>query len=272
MVKQLKQIEQDIAKLEQEIVDLAEELRGVYGSYIALLGESLQRQLVLASYQVCTQAYPEAFLSLSVEQRQNLQQSIQKITQKNKANLISLQEFPSQSSISSEEQDDESDDIENDTEQVSLQKLLPDQLVLWSAFLEKGIIELLKDTSQETNRLLLEKGILQKNIPTKVLEAAVEAEEVNAPGSGPPNIINLLVEVETEESEIEGIPTPITAINLRLSEIEFAHPPLNKERNNIRNLNAKLKKIRKEYKKRQQLKAIAEAESAWRSSWFEGSN
>lgn len=267
MVKPLKQIEQEIEKLEKEIANLAEELQKVYGRYIALLGESLQRQLVLASYQVCTQAYPEAFLSLSVEQRQNLQQGIQQITKKNKANLVSLQEFPSQSSPSSEEQDNTSQ-----SELVVLPKLLPDQLVLWSAFLEKGILELLKDTSQKTNRLLLEKGILQKNIPTKVLEAAVEAEEVDSPGSGPPNIINLLVEVEAEESEIEGIPTPITAINLRLSEIEFAHPPLNTERNNIRNLNTKLQKIRKQYKKKQQLKAIAEAESAWRSSWFEASN
>ena len=71
MVKPLKQIEQEIEKLEKEIANLAEELQKVYGRYIALLGESLQRQLVLASYQVCTQAYPEAFLSLSVEQRQN---------------------------------------------------------------------------------------------------------------------------------------------------------------------------------------------------------
>ena len=76
--------------------------------------------------------------------------------------------------------------------------------MLLSAYLEKGIVDSLQNASQETNRLLLEKGILQKHIPNKVLEAAVEAEEANSPGSGPPNIINLLVEVETEENEIEG--------------------------------------------------------------------
>ncbi len=268
MAKQLKQIEHDIATLEKKIVDLAEELQGIYSKYLTLLGECLQRQLVLASYQVCTQAYPEAFLHLSVTQRQNLQQSIQQIAKQTQANLLALLEVSSQSSPSPEE---EKENNNAEVEHINFQDKLPDKLMLWSAYLEKGIVDLLQNASQETNRLLLEKSILQKHIPMKVLEAAVEAEEANAPGSGPPNIINLLVEVETEENEIEGIPTPITAINLRLSEIEFAHPPLNAERSSLRSLKGKLKQIRKQYKKKQQVKAIAEAESAWRSSWFEGS-
>ena len=92
MVKQLKQIEQDLARLEKKIVGLAEELQGIYRKYLALLGESLQRQLVLASYQVCTQAYPEAFLQLSVDQRQELQQSIQQTAKQTQANLLALLE------------------------------------------------------------------------------------------------------------------------------------------------------------------------------------
>ncbi|MGB3691280.1 MAG: hypothetical protein WBG70_08630 [Spirulinaceae cyanobacterium] len=275
MVKQLKQIEQEIATLEKKIVDLAKELQDIYSKYMTLLGESLQKQLVLASYQVCTQAYPEAFLHLSVDQRQHLQQSIQQIAKQTQANLLALLEVPSQSSSSEdgvEEENNEHDhNLDPEVEQINFQDNLPDKLLLWSAYVEKGIMNLLQNASQETNRLLLEKDILQKHIPNKVLEAAVEAEEANSPGSGPPNIINLLVEVETEENEIEGIPTPITAVNLRLPEIEFAHPPLNTERNQIRGLNMKLKRMRKQYKKKQQVKAIAEAESAWRSSWFEGS-
>ena len=40
-------------------------------------------------------------------------------------------------------------------------------------------------------------------------------------------------------------------------------------RNKIRSLLGKLSKLQREYRKKQQELAVIEAESAWRSSWYE---
>jgi hypothetical protein len=58
-------------------------------------------------------------------------------------------------------------------------------------------------------------------------------------------------------------------IYLRLSDIEFADPLLMARRNQIRELSHRLDSLLKEYEKKQQERMIAEAEAAWRSSWFE---
>jgi hypothetical protein len=61
----------------------------------------------------------------------------------------------------------------------------------------------------------------------------------------------------------------IVAVNLRLSEIEFADPALSAVRNQIRNLSNKGSKLQREYNKKQRERAVARAEAAWRASWFD---
>ncbi len=79
MVKASGQIEQDLASLQQKTTQMAEALEPLYQGYLKALSESGKRQLVLAAYHLCTQAYPDRFLALSWDQRHQLQKELQAI-------------------------------------------------------------------------------------------------------------------------------------------------------------------------------------------------
>lgn len=81
MAKTVEQIEQDLAALEAAIAKLQQEFEQVYRSYLAELGATTRQQLIMASYHLCTQGYPDAFLSLSVSQREALQRSLRQVAQ-----------------------------------------------------------------------------------------------------------------------------------------------------------------------------------------------
>ncbi len=87
--------------------------------------------------------------------------------------------------------------------------------------------------------------------------------------AGPPNLLNLLIETENNQ-ESESSITHIIAINLRLAEIEFADATVRAGRNQIRNLEVRARSLFREYLKKQRERAVAEAEAAWRASWFDG--
>ncbi|MGP1384667.1 MAG: hypothetical protein ACTS2F_13975 [Thainema sp.] len=169
--------------------------------------------------------------------------------------------------------------------------LSPMQLVDILEKLEYFIAEILQGASQAANRLLQKADILPRQLPEPVFAAAAKAgEAAEGPSSGPPNLLRLLVEVaETasptsdldeaddeneDEDEDEDEPlrlpvTPLVAIHLRLSEIEFTTATLSVWRTKIRGSVKQLEGLSRKYKRKQQQLAIAEAESAWRSSWFE---
>jgi hypothetical protein len=122
----------------------------------------------------------------------------------------------------------------------------------------------------DTNRLLQKNGIIPDKLPPAVLEAAVQVEASNDAAPGSPNLLNLLMEAENEDGEKEDSTLMrIVAINLRLSEIEFADPTLSAGRNQIRKLSARVSSFQREYHKKQRERAVAQAEAAWRSSWFD---
>lgn len=79
MVKASGQIEQELGLLQQKTEAMAETLEPLYEGYLKALSEAGKRQLVQAAYHLCTQAYPDKFLSLSWDQRNQLQQSLQAI-------------------------------------------------------------------------------------------------------------------------------------------------------------------------------------------------
>ena len=81
MAKPIQQIKQDLEILQTTVAEAATELQKLYDEYLNTLSQSVKRQLVLASYQLCTQIYPESFLKLSFKQRQQLQQEIREIGQ-----------------------------------------------------------------------------------------------------------------------------------------------------------------------------------------------
>lgn len=63
--------------------------------------------------------------------------------------------------------------------------------------------------------------------------------------------------------------TPIVAIRLRLSEIEFSDAATAAVRSKLRQLMGQLVKLERDYQRKQKERAVAQAESAWRASWFE---
>lgn len=143
----------------------------------------------------------------------------------------------------------------------------PAQLAKWQEKIEKSIIKTLQTASRRANRVLQQAGVISKKLPEPVLEAAMKAEAAEAV-AGPPNLLNLLVETENSQ-ESSSTMTQLLAIHLRLSEIEFADSTVMAGRNQIRKLSAKATQLGRDYQKKQRERAVAEAEAAWRSSWFE---
>ncbi|MEG4987679.1 hypothetical protein QUB08_18170 [Microcoleus sp. BR0-C5] len=190
-----------------------------------------------------------------------------------------------------EEEEDEEDDKEEDEKeknQVSAINYLfslanyqlpsansPESLARWQNSIEKSIVHILKLLSRDTNRLLQQSGILPSQLPEPVLEAASQAESSGDSVAGPPNLLNLIIETDASSASRKLAATfgsralHITAIKLRLSEIEFADAGTSAWRQQIRNLSVKLNSLGRDYQKKQRELAVVEAESAWRSSWFE---
>lgn len=151
----------------------------------------------------------------------------------------------------------------------------PENLARWQHSIEKSIAHNIKLLSRDTNRLLQQSGILPSQLPEPVLEAASQAEMSGDSVAGPPNLLNIVIETNNSSSPPKLAETPrpkplhITAIKLRLSEIEFADAGTSAWRQQIRNLSVRLNSLGRDYQKKQREMDVVEAESAWRSSWFE---
>ncbi|WP_416670176.1 pentapeptide repeat-containing protein [Egbenema bharatensis] len=403
MVRTVERIEQELAILDQAVEKLAQDFREVYGQYLAALGQAVKQQLILATYHLCTQGYPERFLSLSLHQRQELQQSLRHLTQQSqqqflemlnasqrieyvpprrrsaigaalfelsqidlgeaslnengelelltselsaddltdmrlaaldlsKADLTDLPETnlagadleESDGSNSPDEThpadtDQETDPIQSasqegsspspddQAESLTVAELLqegmpadrteesdrpqgdsppveadpsqtdsppdpkplhPKQLALWQEQLEENIVEELQNLSHTVNRLLQQSQILPARLPEPVLEVAAKADLATEASSSPPNLLNLIIETETEEPK-ESTTTQLMAVRLRLSEIEFSDSSTMIWRSKVRELLAQLNKLGREYQNKQKERSVAQAEAAWRSSWYD---
>ena len=284
MARAIERIEKDITDLKEGIRAIAQELNLAYIRYINILGSALQKQLILASYYLCTQGYPDEFLNLSLNQRQKLQQGIRKFSQQAAKELISYIQPPEitqteavveteeKEKIAEENQENEENE-ENEQQPQALDPSNPIELVEWQQDLEEAIQETLKKVSQAVNILIQKTGVLPKKLPEPILVAATAAAASSEGSSNmipsPPNLLNLVIEISDEEDSEDSSLTQIMAIHLRLGEIEFAEATLLAERKGIRNILMQLNKLGREYQKRQRELKIAEAEAAWRASWFE---
>jgi hypothetical protein len=285
MARAIERIERDIAALKEAIRAIAVELQSAYASYLNTLGSAVQKQLILASYHLCTQGYPENFLHLSLNQRQQLQQAIRKLGQEAAKQLLACIK-------SQEARVDKGDDEDvalasrrvgnegvtsselvdtSNSQSLTADTSNPVELAKWQQKLEEVTQEILKRLSHDANLLLQKSGVLPKKLPEPILAAAAAAaSEASAEVMpGPPNLLNLVIEIENEQQSEDSGLTQIMAINLRLGEIEFADVALSSERRQIRSILVQLNKLGREYQKKHREKAIAEAEAAWRASWFE---
>lgn len=100
------------------------------------MGQALRQQLILASYHLCTQGYPESFLKLSLSQRQKLQKGMRKLAKSADQDMQVL--------ISDEE---ELEETENELEEIAED----------DEELEQEQIEELGDTIEELEELEEEK-------------------------------------------------------------------------------------------------------------------
>lgn len=292
-------MEEDIASLEEAIVKLAQEFNDAYENYLTALGKAVRQQLILASYHLCTQGYPESFLKLSYSQRQKLQQNLQAVASNTQKSLLALVQLssasqaleekePEQTQPTEEIDEDDSDEdddpleallCENESLELSPDLLLrarspeplslPERLAKWQEDLEKSIHRLLKTLSQESNLLLQKADLFPIHFPQAVLEAATEAPAETSVAS-PPNLLNLMIQAENPEDDQPATNVArLIAVHLRLSEIEFADATVMSARHHIRHLSAQLNKAGRSYQKKQRERTVLEAEAAWRASWFE---
>lgn len=244
MARAIERIEQDIAVIEEAIALLAADFYQAYETYLNALGQAVRQQLILVSYHLCTQGYPETFLKLSFSDRQQLQQDLRHIAAQTQEELT-----------------------------LHLTKLesvkTPEDLASWYEELEQEIGFSLQSLSRQANRLIQQRDILPKKFPDVLLEAASKAEGASEVMAGPPNLLNVLIEAENADESEDSTITHLMAIHLRLSEIEFADSTSMAGRTQLRNLASRLNSLRREYQKKRRERTIAEAEAAWRSSWFE---
>ncbi|EDX87627.1 hypothetical protein S7335_5337 [Synechococcus sp. PCC 7335] len=77
MVKASSQIEKELGLLQQRTEDMAIALEPIYDGYLNALAEASKQQLMSAAYHLCTQAYPDKFLTLSWKERNELQKALQ---------------------------------------------------------------------------------------------------------------------------------------------------------------------------------------------------
>lgn len=274
MARAIEQIERDIATISVSVGAIAAELASAYTNYLTTLGQATRAQLILASYQICTQRYPKQFLSLSVSQRQKLQQAIRKLSKNAAEQLINQlkSKVDVESALDSLEENQESKTTENYELQITNYDPTcfsnPIELLVWQQTQESSIAYTLKTLSLETNLLLQQAGILPQKLPSPLLEAATTAPE-STHAAEAPNLMNLVIETENSSDSEESSMMQLVAIQLRLSEIEFADANLRAARNQIRSLESRINLLVREYQKKQRERIIAEAEAAWRSGWFD---
>jgi hypothetical protein len=87
MAQSLEQINQSLKSLEQQAIDLGDKLHIAHQGYRHVLAQISLEQLVMASFTLCTEAYPKEFLQLSLNDRLLLQAKIRSIGQQMQQDL-----------------------------------------------------------------------------------------------------------------------------------------------------------------------------------------
>jgi len=90
MARSLDQIATDLAKLDASTQNLDQTLQTVYQSYLGTIAQAVKRQLILAAYHLCTQAYPEEFIALTVAQREKLQTGLRQLAAQGQEQITQL--------------------------------------------------------------------------------------------------------------------------------------------------------------------------------------
>jgi hypothetical protein len=90
MINPIQQLEEELTGVNQQTLSLAGELKASYLKYLQVLGDCMQKQLILSAYQICIQAYPKRFLALSVNDRQRIQTKLKELTRNTNTNIAQI--------------------------------------------------------------------------------------------------------------------------------------------------------------------------------------
>ncbi len=142
----------------------------------------------------------------------------------------------------------------------------PSALVSRQEQLETGVTLVIDQLADDINDHLREVGIVPKDLPEAVLEAVIKSGAAEVI-EGPPNVLSLLVQGDEDDDEV----SPVMAIRLQVSEIEFNDTHLSARRSQLRDLYGQARKLNRKYEKYQREWTTVEAESAWRATWYEPS-
>ena len=275
MARPIEQIEQDLHQLRTVSIQLGGELTAAYKSHFASLAPTLKKQSIQGCYYLCTTCYPEAFLKINYNQRAQLLKTLQRVIGNAIASLV-IHIEPSARMSNNE------DEPTGELTSMPIMPIdwfaTPTSLSTWQQNLEEEISHSLKEISYKVNLLLQQAQIMPPSIPKLILEASPEADRQGENTGNIPNLLSVLIERESDEkqqldddNEDEDFPQilQIHSLYLRLAEVEFSDITTLSSRKNISLLVNKINVLRREYLHKQQELKIAEAESAWRNSWFE---
>ncbi len=279
MAKPIEQVEQDLTQLSAASSELGRELMAAYQSYFLIFSSTLKQQSIQGCYYLCTTCYPESFLKLNHPQRSQLLKTLQRVIGNVITDLV-VHLNPDRRTTSND------DEPTGELTPIPVMPIdwfaTPTSLSTWQQNLEEELNHSLKEISYKVNLLLQQAQVMPVNIPKPILEATAQADRQGGNTANIPNILSVLIEQDIKEQELqledldnsgELNDSPqivqIHSLYLRLIEIEFSDVSVLSLRKNISQLVNKSKALRREYLQKQQELKIAEAESAWRNSWFE---
>ena len=290
MLRSIDNVQQELEQIKQETKLAFRDLYPLYHQYLSQLSQSVKKQLILAAYQICTHIYPDEFLELSLNERFELQKTFKKLSQSFHDQLFSFLQnsldFKDQDNLLNHSLEIEKDisrdifkslDHSNHHDPMLEDKFLESQEIIdpeilerWYLSLDKEVSAALYQLSHQSNYRLQQTRILPSQLPTKILEMAIQAEGQGSSNRQIPNLLDLVIETKKEDDKDkhfnEESAIRITAINLKLSELEFVDPQLGVLRKKIRNQGDKVKKIRERYRQNRKDFAKVKADAAWRSS------
>lgn len=182
----------------------------------------------------------------------------------------------------------------------------PEDLQKWHLQVEKTLHRSVVALSMNINRLLTASKIIPPNLPLHILEMALQSEDDRlAPNREKmPHVVNLLIE-KAQKPEPDNVSSPsanqgeedmendddddddlspealeelihrskrgqisrLTALNLRLKDLEFSDVNLGLIRKQIHTYLKDLNKLEKQYRQLERQQVTAKAELAWRSTW-----
>ncbi|XFA74345.1 hypothetical protein RYO59_002613 [Thermosynechococcaceae cyanobacterium Okahandja] len=264
----LETVEREVLALQGLLMGALQEMRQLYDAYLEVLAPIARQQLITVSYQVCTQVFPEQFLTLEEGDRQRLQQQIHRLALQLEAAILRLQPrrqesepVPTDDPLAAEEP--EATDSNGEQEE-------NDPATEENDSLQEKLSKTLYRCSLKINHLLQRAAILPPAPIGVILEIASKAE--NPPLGRIPHLLTMMMDEQKSEEQGEANASPLShqpmaAIYLQLEELEFQHPPLANHRSQIRQLESRLASLQQQLHKKQRQYLVLKASRAWWQTW-----